>query len=97
MVYLIYRPTHLFGALAIGFFIPGLGFGIRYLYLMWIGSGVGHVQSVIACAILILCSVFMAAIGIIAHLLSINRRLLEELRYLIRCRCSGKENGSVRV
>jgi glycosyltransferase involved in cell wall biosynthesis len=86
MVYLIYRPTHVFGVLCIGFLIPGLGFGVRYLYLMWIGSGTGHVQSVIACAILILCSVFMAAIGVIAHLLSINRRLLEELRYRGRCR-----------
>jgi glycosyltransferase involved in cell wall biosynthesis len=86
MVYLIYRPTHLFGVLTAGFLVPGLGFGIRYLYLMWTGHGAGHVQSVIACAVLILCSVFMAAIGVLAHLLNINRRLLEELRYLARCR-----------
>jgi hypothetical protein len=86
MVYLIYRPTHIFGVLSISFLIPGLGFGVRYLYLMGIGSGAGHVQSVVACAILIICSVFMAAIGVITHLLSINRRLLEELRYRDRCR-----------
>lgn len=85
MVYLIYRPTRLFGVLSVGFMVPGLGFGIRYLGLMWMGQGVGHVQSVIACAVLMLCGVFMGAIGVIAHLLSINRRLLEELRYLARC------------
>jgi glycosyltransferase involved in cell wall biosynthesis len=85
-VYLIYRPTRIFGALAVGFLAPGLAMGFRYLALMAVGQGKGHVQSVIACSILILCGVFMAAIGIVAHLQSINRRLLEEIRYLERSR-----------
>lgn len=83
-VYVIYRPTRLFSILAISFLISGAVLGIRYGILMMLGEGTGHVQSVIACATLVLCGVFMALIGIIAHLLSINRRLLEELRYLVR-------------
>jgi glycosyltransferase involved in cell wall biosynthesis len=85
-VYLIYRPTRLFGALALAFFLPGLFLAIRYVVMMFVGEGTGHVQSVIACAVLGLSSLFMAAIGVVAHLLSINRRLLEEIRYMERSR-----------
>jgi glycosyltransferase involved in cell wall biosynthesis len=85
-VYLIYRPARIFGALALGFFAPGAVLALRYLALMATGEGKGHVQSVIASGVLGLCAVFMAAIGIVAHLQSINRRLLEEIRYLERSR-----------
>ena len=53
---------------------------------MSIGEGAGHVQSVIAAGVLALCGVFAIAIAVLAHLLAINRRLLEELRYLQRRR-----------
>ena len=85
-VYLIYRPVQIFGALSAVFLSPAFVLGVRYLHLMTLGEGKGHIQSVIACAVLMLCGVFMAAIGIVAHLQSINRRLLEELRYLERSR-----------
>ncbi len=83
-VYAIYRPTHIFTVLAICFVAPGVILALRYFYLWGIGQGQGHIQSVIACAVLVLCGVFMAAIGMVAHLLGINRRLLEEIRYLAR-------------
>jgi glycosyltransferase involved in cell wall biosynthesis len=82
--YLIDRPTRLFSILAIVFFVLGSALGVRYLILMGLGEGRGHIQSVIACSALILCSLFTALIGVLAHLLSINRRLLEEVRYLVR-------------
>jgi hypothetical protein len=93
-VYLIYRPTYLFGFLSVGFLAPGLLLGIRYLALRMLGEGLGHVQSVIACAILLVCGVFMAAIGVVAYLLSINRRLMEELRYLARSQRSERDHVS---
>ncbi|HYH64438.1 MAG TPA: glycosyltransferase family 2 protein [Urbifossiella sp.] len=95
-VYLIYRPVHLFGALALAFFAPGLFLGGRFLYLTAVGEGGGHVQSLIACAILVLSGVFMAAVGVIAHLQKINRQLLEELRFLARDRAAGGNDGRVR-
>lgn len=85
-VYVVYRPVHLFGALAAIFFVPGLLLGGRFLYLAAVGEGSGHVQSLIACAILLLSGVFMAAVGVIAHLQKINRQLLEEIRFLARAR-----------
>ena len=83
-VYTIYRPTRIFGVLSTGLFAAGFALGIRYMNFMRIGEGRGHVQSSVACATLILSGVFMASIGVVAHLLSINRRLLEEIRYLER-------------
>lgn len=80
--YLIYRPALVFGSLSAVLLVPGAILGLRYLSFVALGEGRGHVQSVIACAVLTLCAVFMAAIGFVAHLQSINRRLIEEVRYL---------------
>ena len=84
-VYLLYRPAQVFGTLAALALVPGLALGVRYLVLMGLGEGRGHTQSVIACAILCLSGVFFATVGILGHLLAVNRRLLEELRYLAWC------------
>ena len=93
-VYPIYRPARIFGLLALAFFAPGAVLALRYLAIMAAGEGKGHVQSVIASGALMLCAVFMAAIGIVAHLQSINRRLLEEIRYLERSRRIREQFGS---
>lgn len=81
-VYLIYKPIRLFGTFAFVFLTPGFLLAVRYLYFVWIGEGKGHVQSVVVGGALVVCGIFMLAIATVAHLLAINRRLLEELRYL---------------
>ncbi len=88
-VYLIYRAHWLFGALSAALLLPGLALVVRYLYFMGAGVGTGHVQSVVACAIFLLSGMFTSLIGVVAHLLSINRRLLQEVRYLLRSRRAG--------
>jgi glycosyltransferase involved in cell wall biosynthesis len=84
--YVIYRPIRIFSLLALGFLVPGLALVLCYFYLWMTGQGTGHVKLVLTAAVLALCAVFLEAVGIIAHLQSINRRLLEELRYLARTR-----------
>jgi glycosyltransferase involved in cell wall biosynthesis len=84
--YTVYRPTRLFGVLATLFLIPATALAVRYLVLVGMGQGAGHVQSVIASGVLAIAGLFMLAIGVVAHLLAINRRLLEEIRYLERAR-----------
>jgi glycosyltransferase involved in cell wall biosynthesis len=88
-VYLIYRPVRLFSLASAVLLASGLAVALRYLYFMMVGQGTGHVQSVIVFAVLVICGLFMAAIGIIAQLQSINRRLLEEVRYLLRSQQTG--------
>jgi glycosyltransferase involved in cell wall biosynthesis len=84
--YLVYHPTKLFNVLGLLFLIPGLALAVRYVVLASMGQGTGHVQSVIASGVLAICGVFMLAIGVVARLLGVNRRLLEEIRYLERSR-----------
>ncbi len=84
--YLIYRPTAIFGALAVLFVTPSFILAVRYLIYAAVGEGRGHVQSVIASGVLAICAVFMVAIGVVAHLLGVNRRLSEEIRYLEHAR-----------
>lgn len=82
--YIAYRPVAVFGVLAAAFALPSVVLAARYLAFMLQGAGKGHVQSVIVASGLGGCAVFMLAIGAIAHLLAVNRRLLEEIRYLER-------------
>lgn len=84
--YLIYRPVKIFWLLSAIFLFAGAVLAVRYLVLAYVLGSIGHVQSVIASGVLALSGVFMAAFGIAAHLLAINRRLLEEIRYLERSR-----------
>jgi glycosyltransferase involved in cell wall biosynthesis len=83
-VYLIYRPTRIFGTLAVAFLVPGFALGIRSLIHAMAGEGVGPIHSLITCSILMLSGLFIAVMGILAHLLRINRQLLEEIRQLLR-------------
>lgn len=92
-VYLIYRPTRIFNALAAAFLAPATILAARYIVLAFQGQGTGHVQSVIAAGVLGVCGVFMFSIGIVAHLLAINRRLLEQIRYLERARQAARPRG----
>jgi glycosyltransferase involved in cell wall biosynthesis len=95
--YVAYRPVRLFSALGAMFLVPGAVLAARYGFLMAQGAGKGHVQSVIVASALGACGVFMLAIGAIAHLLSVNRRLLEEIRYLERSRRAGAGGEAVRA
>ena len=79
-VYTIYRPTHVFALLSALLAVPGSVLGVRYVTLSLLGEGRGHIQSVIACAALLAGGLFMVAVGILANLLGVNRRLLEEIR-----------------
>lgn len=94
--YLIYHPTRIFGALGVVFLVPSFALAVRYLVFVALGEGKGHVQSVIASGVLAICAVFMLAIGVVAHLQGVNRRLLEEIRYLEyarRLREGAREDG----
>jgi glycosyltransferase involved in cell wall biosynthesis len=83
-VFLIYRPFKFFGLIGAAFFGVGLLLGIRYLYLFTIGQGGGHIQSVILMAILLLMGFHTFSLAIIAHLISVNRRLMEEVQVGVR-------------
>lgn len=78
--FIIYRPARFFSLFGFLFLAIGTLIGIRFLYY-----SSGHIQSLILCAIILVMSFISFTLAIIGDLLSINRKLLEEIRYEIRC------------
>lgn len=78
-IHMTYRPFEFFvlpGALAS---LLGVILGLRFMVLLLTGNGDGHVQSLILASILIGSGITLTLVGLIADLISVNRRLLEQL------------------
>jgi len=81
-IFIIYRPFRFFAGIGSVVFIAGLLLSTRYLYFWVSGSGDGHVQSLILAALLMGAGFQTFLIAFVADLLSANRKLLEEIRYM---------------
>jgi glycosyltransferase involved in cell wall biosynthesis len=79
-----YRPLQAYGLVGAAFILAGALPALRYLSLVAIGSGGGHVQSLIAGVGLILFGAQMVVIGLLATAISWNRRMMEELLFRMR-------------
>ena len=79
-MFIIYRPFRFFAILAGIFLFFGALIGIRFLYYFINESGAGHIQSLILSTILILTGVQVAVIAVLSELMSINRKLLEDIQ-----------------
>jgi glycosyltransferase involved in cell wall biosynthesis len=82
-VYTMYRPLRVFLILGCSMILLGMIPGARFVYLFRKG-GAGHIQSLILAAILIIVGCLISLIGVLADLISSNRKLLEDLNYRIR-------------
>ena len=82
--YVMYRPLRVFMGLGAAFTLLGSLIGFRFLYFWMIGSSAGHVQSLILAAILIIIGFQTSLIGLIADLVRLNRKMIEEALYGIR-------------
>ena len=81
---IIYRPFRFFMKISLLLFFFGLLLGLRFLYFYITESGEGHIQSLILCAILILVGVQSLFFAVIADLLAINRKLIEDVQLNIK-------------
>jgi len=79
-IFVVYKPFQFFMTIAAILF--GLGFllGLRFLYFYFSGDGEGHMQSVVLAGVLMGMGFQTGLIAFIADLLSVNRKLLEELK-----------------
>jgi glycosyltransferase involved in cell wall biosynthesis len=89
-IFVTYRPLRFFLAVSALLFVPGCLIGVRFLFEYGRGHGQGHVQSLILAAILMIGSMLFFMLGLLADLISVNRRLLEDLR----TRVAGLELGT---
>jgi glycosyltransferase involved in cell wall biosynthesis len=82
--YTMYRPLRVFTTLGGTLIAGGVVLGLRFLYFFWQGTGVGHIQSLILAAILLIVGFQVCLIGLMADLVRQNRKMLEETLYRVR-------------
>ncbi len=83
-IFVTYKPFAVFTAAGVTITGAGLLLSARFLYYYFTRRGDGHVQSVILAALLLGVGFFLAIAGIVADLISVNRKLLERLDYRLR-------------
>jgi len=83
-IFVVYRPFRFFASIGFILCLIGITLLIRFFIYYFIGQGGGHVQSVIISGILIGIGFNTILIAFIADLISVNRRLLEKIKYTIK-------------
>jgi len=92
-VYAMYEPLKVFGLIGLVVFGGGVAVSLRFVYFYLVGEGLGHVQSLILASILLIVGFQIALIGLLADVISGNRKLIEDLLYRVR-RMELREAGS---
>lgn len=82
--YTMYRPLRVFMTVGALLILAGCIPGIRFLWFFFSGDKIGHVQSLILAAILIIVGFQILLIGLLADLIANNRKMLEETLYRVR-------------
>jgi glycosyltransferase involved in cell wall biosynthesis len=83
-IFTTYRPLRSFFLLGGVVFFLGFVIGVRYLTFFFNGDASGHVQSLILAALLMGIGFQILVSGILADLISVNRKLLEKIDWHIR-------------
>lgn len=80
-----YKPLSFFVATGDIFFLFGTALGLRFLYFYLVTqTSSGHIQSLILAAVLLILGGFLVIMGLIADLISVNRKLLENVEYRLQ-------------
>jgi glycosyltransferase involved in cell wall biosynthesis len=85
-IYAMYEPLKVFTYLGSAIFGAGLVLALRFLYYYFTGftGGGRFVQSLIIAAVLMIVGFQVVLIGLVADVISGNRKLLEDLLYRVR-------------
>lgn len=78
--FVVYRPLRFFLIPSLLSSLLGVALGVRFLVRFVTDGGAGNVQSLILAAVLIMLGALCAVVGLVADLLSVNRRLLEDIQ-----------------
>jgi len=96
-IYTIYKPLKTFFLIGSLLILAGAAIGARFLWFFFQGDRGGHVQSLILAAVFLIVGFQTMLIGLVADLISVNRRLSEEvLIRLKRMRSSERVQTSFR-
>jgi len=83
-IFMTYRPFRFFAVPGTLLFSLGVAIGVRFLYFYFTKRGAGHVQSLILAALLVGIGFFLTVIGLLADLISVNRKLLERVDWRVQ-------------
>lgn len=81
---LMYRPLACLTVVGSIPFLAGFALGVRFLVYWFNGRNAGHIQSLILACTLMIMGFMTFVIGMLADVLSANRKLLEDVQYHIR-------------
>lgn len=83
-IYTMYEPFKVFTTIGLLTFAAGLAISFRFLYFFFNNDGAGHLQSLLLAAVLMIVGFQVLLIGLVADVISANRKLLEDLLYRVR-------------
>jgi glycosyltransferase involved in cell wall biosynthesis len=83
-IYTMYEPLKVFTSIGLVTFGGGLATSIRFLYFYLTNRGGGHLQSLLLAAVLLILGFQIMLMGLVADVISANRKLLEDLLYRVR-------------
>lgn len=99
-IFIVYRPFRFFMVVGSSLFLIGFLIGLRFLSFYLSGEGEGHIQSVILSAVLLGMGFQTILVAFIADLLATNRKLMEDVQYMLRklvtrtVRINSRDNAS---
>ena len=83
-MYTMYQPLRVFFYIGFFFILAGLIPSVRFLIYFFMGLSSGHIQSLIFAAILFIVGFKVLVVGLVADVISFNRRLIEETLLRVR-------------
>jgi len=91
----MYRSLRIFTMISVFLVLIGAAIGIRFLVYYFQGQGSGMVQSLILAAVFLIVGFVTFLIGLIADLVSFNRKILEEILVRLRRQDAEKVDKSL--
>jgi glycosyltransferase involved in cell wall biosynthesis len=83
-IFMTYQPFWFFTIPGAASFGLGLFLSLRFMYFYLTGHGTGHVQSLILASLLLGTGFFLLVAGLLADLISVNRKILEKLDWRVQ-------------
>jgi glycosyltransferase involved in cell wall biosynthesis len=83
-IYAMYEPLKVFTYLGLLVFGVGFAVSLRFVYYYFLGEAFRHLGSLIAAAVLMIVGFQVLVIGLLADVISGNRKLLEDILYRVR-------------
>lgn len=82
-IFMTYRPLQFFSFFGLLCFLVGLLISLRFVYFYFMGNGAGHVQSLLLSVLLMGTGFFLIVTALMADLIAVNRKLLEQVRWRV--------------